>query len=492
MIRIQINEARYLEIKPVKKSAEPHSTGQGTDIHITKIAPGSEFGQGYMVEIFDYGQKVDETFAQTKKQVTEIIKEQKARYNTNKAFEEELKLHVTYKSPGGQGFKHSGSNKEVEVMDIDQILYSKAAKINNLIASLEDPTISRKDKRALDPMTQSTSFAPQPTLSIDDSGVEISSQDELVEYLKNQLVEYFSDPSTLTPEPEMGANSNVLPKAASSKDKKAYAPGENPENIVSKYLADIRHIIERDDPNGEIFDLNQAAESLKSIFKDSGLPGEGVLFKAASFGEDILVSKVNTDKDNSLSLKNTLENTDDIESKIENISKRPDKNEAELLLSKLNTAQYLNDLEEMFRYASDDFWKYLQEYKGINTLTNVYSNWQKKVNPLIINEELNPLLRSYILSNIEGYIKHSKKEEIHRQAFDSTISSYRTATTIIINENGSDEERIFKTTEGLSEDTNNSSKEPEKDTKSENVENSASATPSPENTTLLDTLKPED
>lgn len=473
MIKIDITESRYLEIKPVKNAAEPHSTGQGgTDIHVTKVAPGSEFGQGYIVEIFDYGQKVDERFVQTKKQVTELVKEQKARYNTNKAFEEELKLHVTFKSPGGQGFKHHGSEKGVDSMNIDQILFSKAAKINNLVATLEDPKISRKSKRAIDPMLNSTTPSKNPSLNLDNSGTEIKTQEELVEYIKNELVEYFSSPESQN-----------------------YEPGQNPENVISKYLSDIRHIIEREDPNQEIFNLNDAAEKIKAIFKDSGLPGEGVLFKAASFEDNILVSKINTEKDNPSEVKETLTNTENLDKIIENVSKREDKNESETLLSKLSSQEYLSNLEEMFRYAADDFWAYLRNYKGINTLNNVYSEWHSRINPLVINSELNPLLKTYVFDNVESYFSQSNSKEKYKKAFDSVISSYKNATTIIINESGSGD-----TEEALTEEPIPEQKEPifnsgeEQETFSstpEKLDGNLLAEPSTSKT-LLDTLKSED
>jgi hypothetical protein len=475
MIRIDISESRYLEVKSVKNAAEPHSTGQGgTDIHVTKVAPGSEFGQGYIVEIFDYGQKVDERFVQTKKQVMELVKEQKARYNTNKAFEEELKLHVTFKSPGGQGFKHQGSEQGVESMNIDQILFSKAAKINNLVATLEDPKISRKSKRALDPMVNSTTPSKAPSLNLDNSGTEINTQDELVEYVKNELVEYFSSPES-----------------------QSYEPGQNPENIISKYLSDIRHIIEREDPNQEIFNLNDAAEKIKAIFKDSGLPGEGILFKAASFEDDILVSKINTEIDNPGEVKETLTNTENLDEIVENISKRENKNQSETLLSKLSSQEYLSNLEDMFRYAADDFWMYLKKYKGINTLNNVYSEWHSRVNPLVINSELNPLLKAYIFDNVESYFSQSNSKEKYKKAFDSVISSYKKATTIIINESTSEDTEKISTEIPAEEQEQ---KEPifdngeEQDTFSAQPGNLGESplVESPTSKTLLDTLKSQD
>lgn len=491
MFTIKISADTYLVIKPIKSAANPHSTGQGTDIHVMKVAPGSEFGQGYIVEIFDYGQKVDERFVQTKKQVMELVKEQKSRYNTNKAFEEELKLHVTYKSPGGQGFQHQGSSQGEIKMDIDQILYEKAAKINNLVASLEDPKIPRKEKIALDPAMQSMQ-PKSPSIQLDNSGEEITSNEQLIEFIKNELVEYFSDPTNVTPDSNMTQQSNV--QASVNTEKKAYAPGENPENVISKYFSKIKDIINAEDPNHTTFNLDEVVESLKHIFKDSGLPGWNVLFKTAGIEEDKLVSKINTDKE-SLSIKNTLENTENADDLIENIAKKENKNEAETLLSKLSSEQYLNDLEEMFRYAADDFWKYLKNYKGINTLNKVYSEWQKKVNPLVINQDMNPILKSYVLNSIEGYIKTSRKEEIHKYAFNSVIDNYRKATTIIINEGESEEPSIIKKQEDTSQvpiSENNISELPKQpniaNTQDNTVEQSSSV-PTQENRTLLDILK---
>ncbi len=471
MIKIKISESAYATIK---YAVDPHSTGQGTDIHITKIAPGSEFGQGYIVEIFDYGQKVDELFAPTKKRVVEIIKEQKERYNTNRAFEQELKVHVTYKSPGGQGFKHQGSTQEVEDMDIEQILLEKAARINNLIATVEDPSIPRKVRKALDPAFQSIQPA-SPILTMDE-GTEIRSQEELVEFLKNDLVEYFSS----------GAAEN-------------YAPGENPENIVSEQLANVRHIIERDDPNHQIFDLNAAAESLKNIFKDSGLPGEGILFKnkgiqkAANLEEDKLVSRINIEKGDPTQLHNSLKSIPDVKEKIEAIAERPDKTEAEVLLSKLSSTEYREELLNMFKYASKDFWKYLRNYNGINTLGKVYSEWEKRVNPLVVNRELKPILKEYILDEIESFACSS--EETRRDVFSKLVDNYKSATTIIINEKEGGKPEIIEELPDKKEDmkapaipANAETRTTESDSQnlgSEPLTNSATQS------TILDTLRSE-
>ncbi len=343
---------------------QPHvtETGEGTDLYIRKVAPGSQFGQGYIVDIYDYGEKVDEVFVRTKKEVYQLVREQKDRYHTDKAFENMQHLHVTFKSPGEQGFSQQkeSSLQGDTTMHIDEILLRKANHINNLLATLKDPSIPKK--------------------VIKNAEVE-DEQQGIVQQLKEELVTYFTN-----------------------LDKDPNSQGYNSYNEIKEWLEKVRTLLTESNANqGTNYDVNAITESLKNIFKNSGLPGEDVLFKSACIECDKLVSELNAKKDNIHSVGKVLEKGVS-ESVLENISERPDKNEVETLVSKLHKSCLVaQKLQEEFNVYEENFWKHISNFKGISPIQVVYADWEKT---LVLDENSKSLLQTIILSGIEQNFKN--------------------------------------------------------------------------------------
>jgi hypothetical protein len=345
-----------------KEQEHSQDTGQGTDLYIKKIAPGSQFGQGYMVEIYDYGEKVDERFVRTKKEVYQLVKEQKDRYHTDKAFENMQHLHVTFKSPGEQGFtqpKHSSLQGD-STMHIDEILLRKANQINNLLAALKDPTVPKK---------------------VFKSAEVASDQQAIVQQLKEELVSYFSN-----------------------LDKDPNSQGYNPYNEIKEWLEKVRTLLTESNSNqGTNYDVNGITESLKDIFKNSGLPGEEILFKSACMEADKLVSQLNSKKDDLYAVNKVLKEGVS-EDTIEQISKRPDKNEVEVLISKLHeSCVKAQKFQDEFNSYEEDFWKHISNFKGVSPIEVVYADWEKS---LTIDSNSKELLQSIILSSLEQNFKN--------------------------------------------------------------------------------------
>lgn len=114
----------------------PHKeTGVGTDIFVRKVKPGTSVGEGYYVDIFNSGVKdQDESrTVRTKKQVIELIKEYKSMYNTDRSFQNEQQVHVTYKTKEERG-------ETIAMSNLDSTLIKKATYIQGVLQRLLDPT----------------------------------------------------------------------------------------------------------------------------------------------------------------------------------------------------------------------------------------------------------------------------------------------------------------------------------------------------------------
>lgn len=154
------------------RNEDDQPTGVGADIFIRKKKPGPTINVGYQIDIFENGVKVDTQERNHKKDVKELIDLYKQKYNTNRSFQEENQVHVTYKTkeergelppPGAQPqkkeVKETVPTQEPQqggvfaMESLDQVLIKKAGVIQGLLYRLVDPTI---------PLTKRAEGAPAP------------------------------------------------------------------------------------------------------------------------------------------------------------------------------------------------------------------------------------------------------------------------------------------------------------------------------------------
>src|SRR5271157_5768557 len=116
------------------------ATGVGTDLFIRKVRPGATVGFGYVIDVYENGVKQDTITKKTKADVFDTVKEFKAKYNTNRAFQNEIQYHVTYKTKEERG--------ETAMEDITKSLLKKASVIQDLILRITSPDSPIKTRTA--------------------------------------------------------------------------------------------------------------------------------------------------------------------------------------------------------------------------------------------------------------------------------------------------------------------------------------------------------
>ena len=110
------------------ENIQSFSSGIGTDLFIKKNKPGHAVGEGYTVEIFTNGVKTEEIHKRKKTDVIDLLKEYKMQYSTDRAFQNQVQYHVTYKSKEQRG---EGSSHEIEKQqDIKNEAYKSKEEIS--------------------------------------------------------------------------------------------------------------------------------------------------------------------------------------------------------------------------------------------------------------------------------------------------------------------------------------------------------------------------
>lgn len=115
-------------------------SGAGTDIFIRKVKPGAAVGVGYFFDVYENGVKIESTKIDTKKHVLQLIKDYKEKYHTDRAFQNELQVHITYKTKEERG--------EIAMQSLDQELLKKANNINIALQKLISPDLPIKIREA--------------------------------------------------------------------------------------------------------------------------------------------------------------------------------------------------------------------------------------------------------------------------------------------------------------------------------------------------------
>ena len=103
----------------------------GADIFVRKIKPGPTVGDGYLVDVYEGGIKIDTFKAKNKKQIKSIVKDYKSKYNTQRSFMNESQVHVTYRTKAERG--------ETAMTFLDEQLIKKANLIHTALKKIFNP-----------------------------------------------------------------------------------------------------------------------------------------------------------------------------------------------------------------------------------------------------------------------------------------------------------------------------------------------------------------
>lgn len=248
------------------------ATGVGTDIFIRKARPGATVGFGYFVDIYQNGVKIDTRRMKTKKDVLEVISDYKAKYHTDRAFQNELQVHITYKTKAERG--------ETAMDNIEQVLYKKAATIEELMKRIVNPDSPVKTRLAANDVSQGVvDFVPE-TAPPEGTTDEVMSVEEISKAIATKIVEYFKELSPSESQapaaPEMGEAPEVsaappapaapgmeMPKAA----KVAFGWPEKDElyNTMKKWLSTVKKKVQ------DYAKSNESPINMDDVAKQVGL-----------------------------------------------------------------------------------------------------------------------------------------------------------------------------------------------------------------------------
>lgn len=323
----------------IKVAFKSHYQDQGTDIYIKKKDQGAGYGSGYTVEIYEYGQKVDEIEAKTKKQIREIVNQQKSKYNTDRAFEVESHLFISYRIDDIESKKFrkdreivlKGEEPKMDKIikssniDVEDQLYRKAAKLEYLLRAARYPEVPQKVFRKADQLFDFN----QPVTSNGSTSTteEKLSVDEVVNQISEKLTAYFS----VTQDDEA-----------------------TQYNKVKEKLPEYGNILKQEGyTDTEVVEIQT---KLKEKYHNSELPGYQTLTKAASYftklkqsgaiGNNIIPGLGNSAMNNQNNMQSSTQATPT------NIAVQQDSTlsmEARNLLDQLNTKENEIDIQQTIK-----------------------------------------------------------------------------------------------------------------------------------------------
>jgi len=154
----------------------------GTVIFVQKKAPGAEVGEGYDIEIYENAIKTQTVFRRTKKEVLDLIKKYKELYNTNRAFQNEIEVFVTFPTKEERG--------EPVSANIDSKIEKQANRIESLLIKLFNPEIPVINRSAEDLSNESLDQVlqqPSPSMTTTISNEEAA--DVIFQKMKQFILE---------------------------------------------------------------------------------------------------------------------------------------------------------------------------------------------------------------------------------------------------------------------------------------------------------------
>lgn len=181
----------------------------GTTIFIKKDDSGSEVGSGYTVEVYNNGTKTDTMHKDTRKETLDVIKQYKQQYNTNRSFQNEIEIFITYPEKDTVYEENKAENKDapkietneknieeidekenkaastseafMKIQNIDDILMKQAGHIEMLLNKITNPSAPVKIRIA----EEMDDFSMQPNEG--DSG---ASEDSIANEIFGKLKSY--------------------------------------------------------------------------------------------------------------------------------------------------------------------------------------------------------------------------------------------------------------------------------------------------------------
>jgi hypothetical protein len=244
----------------IKLGTHSHYEDQGTDIYVKKIDQGAGYGAGYHVEVYDFGQKVDEQIVSTKKDVRRMIDEQKAKYTTDRAFEEGSHLFVSYRIDDIESKKfkqqHHLTGKE-SAMNTDDKLYKQAARINNLLSTVKDPEVPLKFFKQAEQLFDFNGEGSAPQASAEAPAAAPVSEKDSVEDTAQQISE------------KIDAYLNSMQSG----------PRDDIFNDLEKFMSTIKTILDGAGYTAE--ERSAIINTLVTKYKNSGIPNADLLMRNA-------------------------------------------------------------------------------------------------------------------------------------------------------------------------------------------------------------------
>lgn len=176
---------------------ETDNVASGTVIMIKKNNPDNSVGVGYVVEIYNGGIKTDILPKKTKKDALEVVKEYKNMYGTNRAFENQVEVFVTYPQKDhiyeqnkNESDKENTKKESRSITMNTEHLYKKAEKIEDLLNKFFSPEKPIKIREAADSLMQDAQI--DPTFSDEGDYSEGSISEEILSKLKSFFTDYAS------------------------------------------------------------------------------------------------------------------------------------------------------------------------------------------------------------------------------------------------------------------------------------------------------------
>jgi molybdopterin converting factor small subunit len=228
-------EAEAIKTEDVKKDPERQqksTPGVGTDIFVRKKRPGSQVGKGYFVDIYENGVKIDTIELATKKDVTKLIKKFKDKYNTDRAFQNEMQVHITYKTKKERG--------EPTMASIDTILIKKAHKIQELLNKLTEPELPLIKRFGQEELSGDVTSVPEtPPTGTED-------KETIKRYIADEIIKKFTEFVKKKIETESGPidESNLAPNMANHQTKHRSAAVDDIFNPLRKWYSTLSQKIE--------------------------------------------------------------------------------------------------------------------------------------------------------------------------------------------------------------------------------------------------------
>jgi hypothetical protein len=437
-------EAEAIKTEDVKRDPERQqksTPGVGTDIFVRKKRPGSQVGKGYFVDIYENGVKIDTIELATKKDVTKLIRKFKDKYNTDRAFQNEMQVHITYKTKKERG---------EPMASIDTILIRKAHKIQELLNKLTEPELPLIKRFGQEDLLGDVNSVPEtpPTGTEDKEKIKRYIADEIVKKFVDFVKKKTETESEEINEPDFPINTDI---AASHQTKHKSAALDDIFNPLRKWYGtlarkieewnnmsnnmlnetDIQDIVKQTETillsqNPQLIQKNTgisiSPETAQSIYevgsKSVGKPGDaekgGELGgNPADFQDELGPKAAKVAKKDEK--QPTIENTNDllhsftknVQTQISSmaisdiakdlnvvdndilqkmhsiLSEKDDLVEAEAAIQKyiedqLNIARTSSLHPSIIESKTKEFWKFAGDYKGIANIEDVFIDWIRK------------------------------------------------------------------------------------------------------------------